>query len=113
MPEDAAELEAGAEPTYEVVWPLSRSTTQPVAMSHGPGLLEGARIGFVWDYVFRGDEIFAVLVEELAQRYPTMTFSGHERFGNIHGHDEREVVAALGARCREEGLDAAVVAVGA
>ena len=74
---------------------------------------EGKRIGFVWDYVFRGDEMFRILEEELGKRFPGSSFVPYEAFGNIHGHDEREVLAKLPERLRAEKVDAVVVGVGA
>jgi len=100
-------------PEYEVVWPLARSTAQSVAMSARLAVGAPRRIGFVWDYVFRGDEMFPLLEEGLAERFPGSTFVHHSAFGNVHGHDEREVLAALPERLRAEAVDAVVVGVGA
>ena len=97
---------------YEVVWPLGASTGEAVGMSATPETLEGATIGFMWDYVFRGDEIFAQLTEILGERYPGMRFVPYEYFGNIHSPQEREVVAAIPERCAAESVDAVVVGIG-
>ena len=75
--------------------------------------LGAKRIGFVWDYVFRGDEMFEVLEEELSKRFPGSVFVPYETFGNMHGHDEREVLAALPDILRREELDAVIAGVGA
>lgn len=96
----------------EVHWPLARSTAAAGAMSARPaGGVE--RVGFVWDYVFRGDEMFAVLERELGRRWPGTAFVPHGAFGNIHGHDEREVLAVLADRLREKEVDAVIAGVGA
>jgi len=102
-----------SEPLYEAVWPLGRSTGSPVALSEAVAAGGPRRVGFVWDYVFRGDEMFDVLREELAARFPGAEFVPYETFGNMHGHDEREQLAALPGRLRKERIDAAVVGVGA
>jgi hypothetical protein len=49
----------------------------------------------------------------VSARFPGVTFIGPEAFGNIHGPQEREVVAALPARLAELGVHGAVVSVGA
>lgn len=74
--------------------------------------LDGKRIGFVWDYVFRGDEMFPLIQRELQRRYPSASFVSYEEFGNIHGKDSDPVIDALPTRLREEGVDAVVVGVG-
>jgi hypothetical protein len=55
--------------------------------------------------------MFPLIQAGLAERYPGSSFVSHDRFGNIHGHDEREVLAALPGRLRAEKLDAVVVGV--
>ncbi len=97
---------------YAVVWPRGEKAAalQPLA----PRLdgLEGKRIAFLWDYLFRGDEIFPMLADGLAGRYPGVDFIGYEVFGSTHGDEEREIVAALPARLKELGADAIVSGMG-
>lgn len=102
----------GPEPTYDALWPLARRTAATVEMSTRDAR-EEMRIGFLWDYVFRGDEMFAVLERELPAHFPGVRFVRHDELGNIHGHDEREVLAVLGDRLREKEIDAVVAGVGA
>ena len=64
------------------------------------------RIGFVWDYMFKGDQMFSLMQPGLAERYPGASFVPHSTFGNVHGHDEREVLAALPKVLRAEKVDA-------
>jgi hypothetical protein len=101
----------GNESTYDVVWPLARSTGKAVTMNARLREGKAKRIGFLWDYVFRGDEMFPLLQAGLAEKYPGSSFVSYAAFGNIHGHDEREVLAALPGRLRAENLDAVVVGV--
>jgi hypothetical protein len=77
--------------------------------------LSGKTVGYVWDYLFRGDEMFTAVSELIRSRYQDVTFLGPEVFGNIHGADaeERDSLEKLPARLREYGVDVAVVAVGA
>lgn len=100
------------EPTYAVHWPRAQrmQTVEPVA----PRLdaLAGKTVAFVWDYLFRGDEIFAMVQRELAQRFPGIAFIGHEVFGSTHGADEREVLDRLPAKLKELRVDAVVSGMG-
>jgi len=100
---------------YQVVWPLGRSAVQNIAMTSGVEGLDGKTVAFVWDYLFRGPEIFEVIKEEITARYPTVEFVDYETFGNIHGSatEEKASLERLPARMREHGADGAVVAVGA
>ncbi|HEV7679081.1 MAG TPA: hypothetical protein VGQ42_10980 [Candidatus Dormibacteraeota bacterium] len=109
----AEHVEAGAGEVYEVLWPLGPSTAQEVELSARPADLSGRRIGFVWDYVFRGDEIFAQMQRALSERYPMATFASYESFGNVHGKGEEEVLEALPERLRAERVDAVIIGVGA
>jgi hypothetical protein len=97
-----------AEPVYEVVWPKSARGVQPRRAAARLASLNGARIGFVWDYMFRGDELFPVLERELRRRYDDLDVVPYEAFGNIHGPDEAAVVSALPTRLHERGVDAVV-----
>ncbi len=98
---------------FEVVWPLGRKTMQDLALNRR--LSDGAakRVGFIWDNMFRGNDMFPLLQAGLAEKYPGSSFVPYEFFGNVHGHDEREVLAALPQRLKEAQVDAVVVGVGA
>lgn len=100
-------------PRYEVLWPLARRAVKDIALNRRFEDNSSKRIGFIWDYMFRGNDMFPLLQAGLAEKYPGSTFVPYEQFGNVHGHDEREVLAALPDRLREAKLDAVVVGVGA
>ena len=51
---------------YEVFWPGGPSAVHTVPSAPRSDLT-GKRIGFLWDYVFRGEEIFPIL-EKVSQR---------------------------------------------
>jgi hypothetical protein len=108
----AEDVEATGE-MYEVLWPLGPSTAEAVTLSERPADLNGRRIGFVWDYVFRGDEIFAQMQRALSEMYPLASFAPYESFGNVHGKGEEEVLEALPGRLRAERVDAVIIGVGA
>lgn len=98
---------------FEACWPRAarRAITRPLA----PRLdsLEGKRVAFLWDYLFRGNDIFDVLEAELRQRFAGIRFMSWREVGNIHGSDERRVVSALPERLKAAGVDAVITAVAA
>jgi len=74
--------------------------------------LNGKKIAFVWDYVFRGDEMFPLIEAEIARRFPEASFVHHTEFGNIHGKDSDPIIEGLPQALRSKGVDAMVVGVG-
>jgi len=97
------------EPRYDVVWPKSPRGTQRRRAAARLDTLAGKRLGFVWDYMFRGEEIFPVLADALTVRYPGLEVVGYDTFGNIHGPDEHALVEALPGTLDEHSIDAVVV----
>jgi len=83
------------EPVFDVVWPKSPLGVQARRPATRLASLRGARIGFVWDYVFRGEELFPILEEELKSRFEGIEVIGYDTFGNIHGGDEASRVQQL------------------
>lgn len=67
----------------------------------------------MWDGVFRGDQIYPILNEELRKRFPGVNIVDHVTMGNTHGTNEREYVANLPNLLKEKGCDAVISAVGA
>jgi hypothetical protein len=101
------------EPTYEAVWPLGPRGAEASAIPAALPDLNGKTVAFLWDYLFKGDEMYSVLTDELAKQYPDIRLLSYETFGNIHGSNEIELLEALPERLREHQVDAAVVAVAA
>jgi len=97
---------------YEALWP--RSPRQAKVKSLAPRLdtLAGKTIAQVWDYVFRGNEIFEFLEEGLKARLLGDKFVSWREFGSTHGGDEREVVASLPKKFKEMGVDAVISGMG-
>ncbi len=104
--------EAEPEPVYSVVWPLSPIGVQSRRLAQRLDTLDGKRIAFLWDYLFRGDELFPVLAEELRRRFGAVDIVGYEMFGNLHGADEKEKVAALPGELKARQVDAVVSGMG-
>ena len=98
---------------YEVVWPLGKSAYQAVPPTRRISDLSDKTVCELWDWLFRGNELFPIVRESLAKRYPGINFVDYTVFGNIHGQGEAEVIAALPDLLREHGCDAVISAVGA
>lgn len=97
---------------YDVVWPRSPRTAELVSLAPRPASLEGKRVAFIWDYLFRGDEIFPILQRELTRLIPGVQFVSYEAFGTTHGAGEHEVLDSFPARFRELGVDVAISGMG-
>jgi len=108
-------MNPSGESIYDALWPRSprqdRASTTKLAAR--PPSLDGKVVGLVWDYVFRGDEVFAALQEGLRARFPDIRFVHWSEFGNTHGSDERQVVANLPRRLKELDVDAVISAMAA
>lgn len=101
------------EPVFHVVEPAG--PPRPAQLQPVPGVADiaGARIGFVWDLLFKGDLVFDAIAAELEQRHPGVEFVGYQAFGDIHGPEEARVLSELPELLRQERVDAVVAGVGA
>jgi hypothetical protein len=106
-------IDEASQPQYDVVWPKSPQGVQARPLAPRLADLTGKRIGFLWDYMFRGDELFPVIERELRARFPGVEFVGHDAFGNVHGPEEHQVVGAIPSVIAARGVDAVVSGVGA
>ncbi len=97
---------------YEVYWPRSPRQTQLKPLAKRPDTLSGKTVAQLWDFVYRGDEVFVLLEEGLRKRFPDVRFINWKEFGCTHGAGEREVVAALPGRFKELGVDAVISGMG-
>jgi hypothetical protein len=84
---------------------------QPRRLADRLESLQGKRVGFLSDYLFRADELFPVLARELASRYGVEAVS-YEVFGNTHGPNEAQVVGEIPSLLASRGVDAVVSGVG-
>ena len=103
-----------AEPVYEVVWPLGKYVPRE-HVDPAPAIadLNGKTICEMWDNVFRGDQIYAALNQELRKRFPDIKIVDHKTMGNTHGTNEREYVADLPNLLKQHTADAVISAIGA
>lgn len=93
---------------YEAYWPRAARQGQPRPPARRLATLEGKTVAQLWTLGFRGDQLFAALEEGLSKRYAGIRFINWKEFGNIHGPDEREIVAGLPAKLRALGVDAVI-----
>ena len=93
---------------YRVVWPRGPMTMQATDVAPRLDTLEGKTIGQLWDDLFRGDEIFPMLEEQLTRRYPGVRFVRYDVFGSTHGRDEGRVLAELPAKLKSLEVDAVI-----
>ena len=98
--------------TYDVVWPRSPRGIQQRRRADRLATLDGAKVAFLWDYLFRGDELFPVLAEQLRERFDGVEIVDYDEFGNLHGADEKQRVGRLPDDLRTRGVDAVVSGMG-
>lgn len=103
---------SGNDGYYEVFWPRTRRRTQVTELAPRLETLNGRTVAQLWDYLFRGDEVFSFLEDALKQRFPGVRFIHWSEFGSTHGKDERAFLAGLPARLRELGADAVISGLG-
>ena len=101
-----------SEPMYEVVWPLGRSASEVVPLAPRVSDLSGKTVCELWDWLFKGDEMFPIIREKLRARYHGIKFVDYSVFGNTHGPNEAEVIAALPDLLRKHGCDLVISGVG-
>jgi hypothetical protein len=97
---------------YQVVWPRGKKLVDRAAPAPRLDSLNGKTVAELWDFVFRGEEIFPLIESELSTRFEGVRFLSPDRFGNTHSTEEREVLAALPDRLHELGVDAVISGMG-
>ena len=98
---------------YEVVWPLGRRASALATPTKRVADLSGKTVCELWDLLFRGEEIFPLIREELSKLYPGIKFVDYSNFGNTHGANQTELVAALPKILEQHGCDAVISGIGA
>ncbi|HYC46999.1 MAG TPA: hypothetical protein VED01_16100 [Burkholderiales bacterium] len=97
---------------YEALWPRSPRQTKVKPLAKRLDTLEGKTIAQIWDYVFRGDEVFEILEQGLKERFLDVKWVSWKEFGSTHGGGEREVVASLAQKLKDLKVDAVVSGMG-
>ena len=97
---------------YEVLWPRSQMQVQGKSLAKRLDTLNGKTIVQLWDYLFKGDQVFDALEEGLKAKFPSVNFIHWSVFGNTHGADERQILADLPKRLKELKADAVISGMG-
>ena len=100
------------ENSYADLWPMGDKTVHITPLAPRLDTLNGKTVAFLWDYLFRGDEIFPILESELSAAYPDMRFVGYEVFGSTHGTDDGQILADLSQTMAEHKVDAIISGMG-
>jgi len=101
------------ETQYDVYWPRGVRRERGLKLAPRLASLAGKRVGLVWDYLFRGDEVYRVLMAGLQERFPGIEFVTWDVFGNLHGSEERRLIAELPNKLKELKVDAVISAMAA
>lgn len=101
------------EPVYEVVWPLGRSSYETLRLAPRSPELNQATICELWDWLFRGGEVFPAIREAISARYPQAKFVDYTVFGNTRGANEREFIEFLPHLLSQHECDLAISGIGA
>ncbi len=97
---------------HDVVWPRAARQMEIAPVAPRLDTLEGKTVAQLWDYLFRGDEVFDHLEAGLKERYPSIKFVSWKDFGSTHGADERQLPAALPQKMETLGVDAVISGMG-
>ena len=95
-----------------VVWPRGKKMVDYVDLARRLPSLDGKTIGFLWDYVFRGNEIFSLIEQELNRRFSGLKLIPYHAFGATFGGDEHRTVTALADNLERYAVDAVVSGIG-
>jgi hypothetical protein len=93
---------------YEAYWPRSPRQTGIKPLAGRLETLNNRTIAQVWDFLFRGDEVFALLEEAIKKEFPTVKFVSWREFGSSHGGDEKEALAEFAKKFKAMGVDAVI-----
>ena len=102
-----------SEPTYGVVWPLGKSAYDTRAPNERIADLNNITVAELWDYLFRGEDIFPIVRAKLREQFPGIKFVTYDVFGNVHGPRQRELIADVPKLLKEHGCNAVISAIGA
>jgi hypothetical protein len=97
---------------YAVVWPRSAKAVEIKPLAKRLDSIEGKTIAFLWDDLFRGDEIWPILKQELGKRFSGVNFIDHDAFGSTHGDEEHRVLSELPGKIKSMNIDAVVSGMG-
>jgi hypothetical protein len=105
---------AGHDKSSEIaaLWPGGANGVEANDPAPRPDGLDGKRIAFLWDYVFRGEEIFPVIQAAIDDAFKDVRFVDYDAFGSVFGGDEHEVLRRLPERLKALEVDAVITGIG-
>lgn len=106
-------MSASSETLYDVFCPEGIPVDIQLPDNELPSDLNQAVVGLLWDYMFRGDDIFSYIKDALTERHPGIRFIDYQVFGDLHGKQQEELAAAIPDRLREHGANAAISGIAA
>jgi hypothetical protein len=108
-------VSGAGEPLFEVVWPLGRCVSPAVDLAPPIAGLNGRTVCEFWGWVYRGDQMFPIINEELRKAFPDIHIVGYDETGDSHANNimERDYVAGLPEMFRQRDCSAVIVGVGA
>ena len=98
---------------FSALWPGGDSAVAPIEPAPRPATLDARRVGFLWNHMFRGEEIFPLLARQLETEFEGVEFVGFDAFGSTFGGDEHAVIDALPSRLGDLGVEAVISGIGA
>lgn len=101
-----------SEGTFKVVWPQGRHVRTGEGLARRLDDLNGKVVAQLWDWVFKGDQMFDIWEREMTKRYPDIKFIGWREFGEIHGPNEHQVLKDLPQKLKDYKVDAVICGVG-
>ena len=90
---------------YEVVFPLGRRARRAAGQAARPRTLDGITIGELSNDKFDSDFVFESIEKAILKRIPTAKFVSHQRFGNVYGASESEVIRNLPDNLKRHRVD--------
>jgi hypothetical protein len=106
-------MSATSEPHYQTVWPQGKKAYRGRKLQARVPDLSGKVIGELWDFLFRGEDMFPILREELQKRFPGIRFVTYDVFGNVHGPKQLELVGRMPELLEQYKVDAVISGIGA
>ena len=96
----------------EALWPGGERAVAQISPAARPPSLDGRTVAFLWNSMFRGDEICPMIERALMQRFPGVRIIQADTLGPIFGGHEHAVLERLPGRLGELGVDAVVCGMG-
>lgn len=96
---------------YEVLWPRGRKVAPITPFSKRLDTLNGKTVCELWNYAFRGKEIFSAMEKALSERYPEVKFVSWASFPRDGDHNLPDWEAHPDLPS-ELGFDAVIVGMG-